>query len=484
MLFSKSILHISLFSLFVWLSACSFAPHYERPAMPIPNHYKEEGIWVSAKPKLETATKEAPWWTLFHDEILNQLERKLTCDNNNIKVALGRYQEARAIAQATQSAMYPTINGIGTAARQQNSATVANSNDLPILLYNTFILGAILNYELDAWGRVRNSVIQSGNLARASAFDLAAIDLSMHTELAMNYFELRGDDEAQRVLDITVAAYEKVLYLTKQRHSWGIDPQQDVDQAITELENAKTLAADMRLKRAQREHAIAVLIGEIPSNFSIKPVNIPFKFATVSPDISSTLLQRRPDIVAAEQRVFAANASIGVARAAFFPQIHLVGLIAVQSSQLSNLFSSPSVIWSLGPNTALTLIQPEVQQVIFDGFKLEALLSKAKAIYFETVNAYKQTVLTAFQEVEDGLVAIHRLDQEYQTQAKSTAAAKRALIQANRRYKGGIATFLNVIVTEDEALKSELALITIRTRRQLASVQLIKALGGGWHRRG
>lgn len=449
--------------------------------MPIPLHYKEAGPWVVARSSIITATKDNPWWTLFHDKTLNELEAKLTCDNNNLKIALARYEEARALADVTRSALYPTILGVGTAARQKTSGTVANSRDLPILFYNTFLLSAILKYEVDAWGRVRNAVIASDNLARASAFDLAAINLSMHAELAFDYIQLRGSDKAQRILDATVVAYQKALDLTKHRHQGGVAPEADVDQAMTQLENAKTLATDTRLKRAKLEHAIAVLVGEIPANFRLPIVHYSSKRVTIAPDLPSTLLGRRPDIRAAVARVRAANASIGVARAAFFPSFNLIALMGVQSNEVASLFSAQSLIWSLGPGAALSLIQPEVSQVIFDGFKLQAQLNRAKASYFEAVNAYRQTVLNAFLEVEDGLVEVRRLDEEHRSQTLATIAAKRALYQANQRYKGGIVTFLDVVIMENEALQSELALVTIETRRHLASVSLIKALGGGWH---
>ena len=464
------------------LTACSFAPKYAPPPMLIPPKYKESGTWVAAKPSLPVAIKRHAWWSLFKDPVLTQLEKKVTCGNESLKVALARYEEASAIALSTRSQLYPTIIGQGSGTRQKNSGAITHSGDIPALTYNLFMLTATLNYELDAWGSVRNSVVASDSLARASEFDLASIDLSMHAALASDYFELRGDEAAQKVLDRTVVAYKKALDLTRHLHKGGAASEIDVDQAITQYENARTLSADLKLKRAQFEHAIAVLIGEIPANFYMPPTSTPIHLVTVSPALPSTLLERRPDIAAAEQRVKAANATIGVARAAFFPVFNLSTMLGYKSNKLSDLVSSPRLIWALGPASGLALTQPEITQVIFDGYDLQALLMKAKAGYFEAVSAYKQTVLTAFQGVEDSLVAIRRLDQENKTQTASTVAAERALYQANQRYQGGIATYLDVIVTENEALQSELALITIHTRRQLASVQLIKTLGGGWCR--
>lgn len=478
----KNILFIGMFSglCACWLAACSFAPKYQVPFMPIPPHYKEGGPWLFVKSPQQLTEKKRQWWKLFEDHTLDQLEKLVTCGNENLKIALARYQEALADAQAARSALYPTINGVGNAVRQKNSTTVANVFAQPQSTYDNFLAGGTLTYIIDAWGRIRNTVIASQDNARASGFDLVAISLSMHSELARDYFSLRGYEAAQRILDDTVIAYEKAFYLTNQRFINGLAPESDEDQAKTLLESAKTMATDTRLRRAQLEHAIAVLTGQIPANFTLKPSKRAFKLVTVIPEVPSKLLLKRPDVAAAEQRVEAANASIGVARAAFFPDFNFTAVGGVQSNQIAKLFNAPSLFWSLGPVAGLALAQPLVTQVIFDGFLLQALLKKAKAVYFETVSAYRQTVLVAFQQVEDALVAIRRLDQEIETQKASVIAAKRALYQSNQRYKGGIATYLDVIITENEALQSQLSLVNIQTRRQLASVDLIEALGGGW----
>ena len=331
------------------VSACSFAPPYQTPMMSIPKGYKETGKWLQVQPVKSFTGEKHPWWTLFHDKTLNALERQVTCHNQNLKVALAQYQKALAYAQEVRSDLYPTVTGVGTVARQQNSKNaVTQSTSTSTYLFDTFLLGADLNYILDAWGQVRNAVIASQDLARASEFDLAAIHLSLHAELASDYFQLRGFDESQRLLDTTVIAYQKALHLTQKRHQGGIAPISDVDQARTQLENAKTLAMETPLKRAQMEHAIAVLIGRAPAEFTLKARKKRAKKVILSPDIPSTLLQHRPDIAAAERRVAAANASIGVAIAAFFPEFNLISLVGYQSNKLSNLFSSPSLFWSLG----------------------------------------------------------------------------------------------------------------------------------------
>ncbi|MGM9452710.1 efflux transporter outer membrane subunit [Legionella bozemanae] len=459
------------------LMGCSFAPKYHRPAMPIPEHFKEPGQWVEIKSTPRIVAPDG-WWQAFHDPVLNDLENQLNNANQDLKLAYAHFQEAVSLIQVARSYFFPTIQGLFNADRQQNSRTVANPVTTPV--FNQFLLGGFLSYELDAWGSIRNSVIASERSANASAADIASIRLSLQAELANNYFALRGSDEAQRILDMTVVAYQQALYLTKNRYQGGAAPIADVDEAETQLENAKTQAEDMRLQRAQFEHAIAVLVGEIPSNFSLPPAKSPKIFLSIAPNVPSTILDRRPDIVAAESRVQAANANIGVARAAFFPVIELTGSAGFQSRSLANLISKPSLFWSLGPLSLLTLSQPVAQVTLFDGGRLRGLLNQAKAQYFETVATYRQTVLTAFQEVEDNLIAIHQLDKEYRTQKAAARAAKRAWEQELYRYKGGLVTFLQVVVVENTALQSELSLINIRTRRQIASIQLIKALGGGW----
>ncbi|MCA0403356.1 MAG: efflux transporter outer membrane subunit [Proteobacteria bacterium] len=460
------------------LSACSLAPSYHRPRMPIPLEYKENKDWKPAKPQV-LSSRDDRWWQIFHDETLNKLEARLSVNNQNLKVAIGRYFEAKALLQITGSELYPTILGIGNANRVQTSRNIANIAAQP--RYNDFLLATNLSYEIDLWGRVRNAVSSAKNRANASESDLVAVALSLHAELAQNYFSLRGNEQAQNILDKTVKAYEKALYLTKQRHKGGAAPIADVDEAETQLETAKTLAADLRLKRAQLENAIAVLIGDIPSNFRIARKLEVQKMVNIAPSLPSTLVERRPDVVAAELRVRAANADIGVARAAFFPQLNLNSILGFESKSIAKLLSKPSLLWSLGPINAVNLNQPMIESVIFDGGRLMGFLESSKASYIETVGTYRQTVLTAFQEVEDSLVAIKRLDEENQSQTKAAIAANNALTQARYRYQGGIITYLDVVVSENIALQADLSAVDIRTRRQLATVQLIKALGGGWN---
>lgn len=472
---------IIFITIIIGLLGCSLAPKYERPEMIIPADYKESGEWLQATPSRSELHK-GPWWEMYGDPILNELEARINVSNQNLKAAVARYENAVALANVARSYYYPTITGIGNASRQQESSNSANV--APVLLFNDVVVGANLSYEIDVWDRVRNSVIQAESIANASKADLIAIDLSLHAQLAALYFTIRGDDAAIKILSETVQMYEKALYLTQQRYKGAIATIADVDQAENQLETAKTTVADFRLQRMQNEHAIAVLIGEAPASFTLKPTNDKGKLVTAIPPLASTLVERRPDIAAAEQLVQAANANIGVARAAFFPNFNFTGGIGFDSATLAKLIEAPSLLWALGPSSVVTVFNsrslPLAMQTIFDGGRIRSVTEQAWAIYFEAVAAYRQTVLTALQEVEDGLVAVRELDQENQTQTKAKNAAVRALQQAMYRYKGGLITYLEVVVPQNIALQAELAVVDIQTRRQVASVNLIKALGGGW----
>ncbi len=467
----------------ITLMGCSFAPRYQRPLMDIPTNYKESGQWLHAKPS-SAVLDRGPWWTMYGDPVLNELEAQIVSANQNLKAALARYEEARAVWAVQRSALFPSVLGIFNANRQHLSKNLANSQ--PVRTYNDFLLALNLNYELDVWGRVRNSVASAKKLAQASAADLAIVDLSLHAELASYYFALRGSDDSQQVLDKTVAVYEKALYLTRKRYEGGAAPIADVDDAQYQLNTAKTLAADTRLRRAQLEHAIAVLIGQPPASFSLKAEKekSKIKWVTIAPELPSTLLERRPDVAEAELKVQAANFRIGAARAAFFPAFNLSAAAGFESKSLGSLFKSSSLVWSLGPTTSSALLNngsmPLVTQTIFDGGRLIALSQLAWSQYFEAVSNYCQTVLNAYQEVEDNLVAIHQLDEEYKTQIIAAAAATRGLNQSLFRNKGGLITYLDVVFIQNLALQAKLAVINICVRRQLASVQLIKALGGGY----
>jgi NodT family efflux transporter outer membrane factor (OMF) lipoprotein len=453
---------------FLLTSSCSLAPKFVTPEMRIPAGYKETGKWMPAHPDYTTCSYRE-WWRVYQDPVLNRLEDRVTVANQNLRAAVARYKEACALASVARADLFPTITGNASIQRINNSmnAPVVPSQQQ----YDDFVLGPSLYYEIDAWGRVRNAVAEAYDKAKASAADVATISLSLHAELASDYFALRGDDLAQRVLDDTVKAYKQAYDLTRKRHEGGVSPVGDVDLAKTQLESAKTLAADRRLKRAQLEHAIAVLIGEVPAEFNLPVASKKYKTISIAPVVSSALLEHRPDISAAILRVQAANAQIGVARAAYFPDITLLGGIGLESSVGYNFFTAPSLFWSLGPQAAMYL---------FDGGRVTAFVNLAKAQYFESVANYRQTTLNAFQQVEDSLVAIHRLNQEVKSEYLAAMSANRALQQAKYRYVGGVINYLDVVTTQNIALEADLASVDIDTQRQLAGVTLIKAIGGGW----
>ena len=461
---------IAIFGMMVCLAACSLAPDYHRPEMGVPKNYKEaEGGWLPAKPENADA-KRGPWWQVYNDPDLNALEEKVSAANQDLKAAVARYQEARAAAAVARAGFFPTITATADPTRQHTSHNVASPR--PVSQYNDYVGGADVSYELDVWGRVHNMAAAGRSRAKASAADLAAMDLSLHAELAMDYFALRGEDTTQRIADETVVAYQKALELTRARHEGGAAAETDVDQAETQLENTKTLAADTKLKRAQLEHAIAVLTGETPANFSLPAKEADVALSPIIPQLPSALLEQRPDIAAAALRVKAANADIGVARAAYFPDFSLNAAVGYESAAASKLLNAPSLFWSFGPAATLPF---------FDGGKISALSDEAHAVYDESVANYRQTVLTAFQEVEDNLAAMRQLAEESETQRAAVAAAERALTQAKNRYRGGIATYLDVVVAQNTALQAELSETDIRTRHFTTSVLLVKALGGGWN---
>ncbi len=463
------------------MAGCNMAPRIERPTMPLPAHYKEVGAWVKIKPTLAQAQKNREWWTVFHDKTLNSLEQQLTPSSLSLALQYARFAEARALAQAARSREYPYLNLLAGESREQLSKSVANIKPGTDFLYNIASFIGLFSYELDTWGQIHNSVEASVHAARASQYDLATMDLSLHAELAADYFQLRAYDAIQVQLDKLVHAYQHALQLVQHLHAGGAVSALDEDEAVHQLEDAKTAALNNRLQRATLEHAIAVLLGEIPANFSLSPALVQLHFSPLKPEIPTLLLTQRPDIAAKAELVESANATIGIARAAFFPIINLVGTYGYQNQRLSSLFSQQSLIWSLGPpGDLLALRLPEITQVVFDGYLLQANLKRARASYFGMVNAYRLTVLKALQEVEDSLVAMHRLSQEKQTQTASTDAAFRALYQVNQRMVEGMDTYLGVIQIENEARMAQIKLITLQTNYQLATVQFIKAVGGGW----
>jgi NodT family efflux transporter outer membrane factor (OMF) lipoprotein len=465
----------SLSALGAALTGCNFAPDYHRPETLSPAAYKEPapqaatdtGPWQAAAPA--DGTPRGPWWTIFSDTELDGLEGRVADANQNIKAAFARFEQARANSVIARAQYYPTVGSGASYTREKISKSIANQR--PASLYNDALFDIDISYEVDLWGRIRNTVSEAEALEQASAGDFATLDLSTHAELASDYFSLRADDAQQSILDQTVAAYEKAYALTVRRHDGGAAAEADVDQAQAQLETVKTEAADNRLKRSQLEHAIAILIGVPPAEF-----NLPARPLTATPPpvdtgLPASLLERRPDIAAAERRAAAANADIGVARAAFFPTLSLSAVGGFEAAMPSHLLSAPSRIWSLGPALSLP---------IFDGGQRNGVTDEAIAAFNEAAANYRQNVLDAFRDVEDNLAALRQLQAENDTQARAVDAAGRALNQAQLRYTGGLVTYLEVVTAQNIALQAQLSAADIAGRRMAASVALVKALGGGW----
>jgi len=455
------------------LAGCSLAPHYQRPttASP-PAAYQESAGWTLATPA--DAIPRGSWWTVFHEPALDALEAQASDANQNLKAAFASLQQARAQTRIAQAGLFPSVSADASASRNrvsENSPTFVPGKPA---LYSDFILGGELSYEIDLFGRVRNTVSGARASEQATAGDVAALELSLHAELASDYFALCGLDEQQQLLDHTVADYAKALQLTENLYHGGAAAIADVQQATAQLETARTQAEDTRLRRAQTAHAIAVLVGQQASNFRLEPHPLlPGVLPpAIDPGLPSQLLERRPDVAAAERRVAAANAQIGVARAAYFPVFSLTGSAGLESVSASDWLTAPSRFWSIGPQGLLT---------VFDAGLHRAQSAAAHAAYEQQVANYRNSVLTAFQDVEDNLAALRRLEQEGVSEAAAVAATQGALDQANYRYQGGLVTYLEVVSTENAALSAQLAAVDIQVRRITASVLLIKALGGDWN---
>jgi NodT family efflux transporter outer membrane factor (OMF) lipoprotein len=464
--------HVLVGGLCAALGACSLAPPYQRPPMPTPpDTYRGAADWKLAQPADDLG--RGTWWGLYRDSTLDALESRVDAGNQGLKAALARLQQARAQTRIARSAFFPTLTADASAQHYRNSleapthtaATPTVTSDLP--------LNVDLSYEADVWGRIRNSVAAARSGERASAADLAVLSLATHAELARDYFVLRGADTEQHILDQTVADYARALALTQSLHTGGLAALADVDQAKAQLETARTRAAETHLLRAQTEHAIAVLLGESASSFHLEARPLPSEVSPppIDPGLPSALLERRPDIAAAERRVAAANAEIGVARAAYFPVFDLLAAVGFESMQASNWVTAPARMWSFGPSAALTL---------FDAGRRHAQVAEVRAGYDEQVADYRGVVLTAYQEVEDSLSALHDLELESVSEAAAVQSTESALKQARYQYEIGLVTYLQIVVTENASLSARLAAADIQIRRMSASVLLVKALGGGW----
>jgi len=459
------------------LPSCMVGPNYVRPAAPVtpaykeaPQTYKSDDIWKPAQPG--DSVRHTRWWELFDDEQLNSLEQQVDVGNQDLMSAEARFREARALVGFARADEFPKL-GIGAAA-----ASLRDSSRQPYFpLPNSYATGDLqlpvdLSYEVDLWGRIRRGVAAAGEKAQASAADLESVNLSLHAELAIDYFELRSADTQQRLLDDTVKAFTDSLQLTRDRLEGGASPESDVAQAKTQLDTARVQATDIMVRRAQYEHAIAVLIGQPPASFALAAAPLESKPPPVIPvGVPSELLERRPDIAAAERRAAAANEQIGIAIAAYYPSLSLNGLAGFESSALNTWFNWPSRMWAVGLSMAET---------VYDGGRRHAKTDAARAHYDAAIADYRQTTLTAFQQVEDNLAALRILEREAEQQDEAVDSARSNLRIFTDRYIGGRDGYLQVITAQTEYLDNERNQVEIRRRRMDASVLLIKALGGGW----
>jgi NodT family efflux transporter outer membrane factor (OMF) lipoprotein len=461
------------------LSGCTVGPNYHRPDAPTAPAFKvsavvpppdlPQGGWKQVTPN--DSAMRANWWEIYQDPQLDKLEQQVAVSNQTLKASYEQYMQARAAIQFYRSQYYPTVSVGPSATRERQSANrplyVPGSKST----YNDLFLQGQVSWEPDLWGNIRRQVESQRATTQATAADLANVDLSLRSELATDYFELRGLDTQQRLLDNTVVQYEQFLALTKARFAGGVATDSDVALAQTQLDQTRAQAIDIGVARAQFEHAIATLTGTPASSFSLAfaPLDLPLPQVPVG--LPSQLLERRPDVAAAERRANAANAQIGVAIAAYYPTINIGAAGGFESRNAGTLIQGPSSLWSLGGSAV---------ELLFDAGRRHALTEEARAGYEVNVANYRQTVLQAFQEVEDNLSGLRILNSEQVAQARAVESAERSTNISTNRYKGGVTTYLEVITAQTTQLANERTAADITTREFAASVLLIKALGGGW----
>jgi NodT family efflux transporter outer membrane factor (OMF) lipoprotein len=451
------------------LAACTAGPDYVRPKVDAPAAFKEAGEWQAAQPRDGAA--RGKWWEIYGDTQLNALIEQLAVSNQSLLAAQAQYRAASALVEAARASWFPTVSASASATRSRPSATtgpVAGASTSTRTLYS---LPVNASWEADLWGRIDRTVESSRAAAQASAADLENVRLSLQAQLAQNYFQLRALDAQRQLLDSTVEAYAKSLEMTRNRYAAGVVSRADVAQAETQLKSTQAQAIDIGVQRAQLEHAIAVLLGKPPAELTLAAAPLSAAPPVIPPGLPAQLLERRPDIAAAERRMAAANAQIGVARAAYFPTVTLSASYGLQSASRSDWLTAPSRFWSLGPALAETL---------FDGGRRAALGDEAVANYDASVANYRASVIAAFREVEDNLAALRLLEQEAAVQDDAVRAAEQALELTLNQYRAGTVAFLQVVVAQTAALANRRAAADILGRRAAASVLLVKALGGGW----
>jgi len=457
-------------------AGCMVGPEYKKPSAPTTPAYKELDGWKLASPS--DALPKGPWWTVFGDPELNGLAEQVSAANQNLKIAEARLREARAQVRFNRSFLFPTISATAGASSVRESAnapfltpTARTTQGVGHGSTGDILLGLDMSYEVDLWGRVRRTVRSAKDEAQATAADLETARLSLQSELVVDYFELRAADAQKQLLDETVKYYEQALQLTLNRFTGGAAPKSDVAQAQTQLETTRAQATDVGVARAQFEHAIATLLGTPPAEFGLPPRPLDHRLPDIPVGVPSQLLERRPDIAAAERRVAEANEQIGIAKAAYFPTVMLNASVGFEGSTFGNALNASSLLWSVGAS---------ITQTIFDAGRRRATSDAARAAYDATVASYRETTLTAFQQVEDNLAALRILEQEAQQQRRAVEAAQESLQLFTNRYRGGVDNYLQVITAQTTLLTNQRTEIDILRRRMDASVLLVKALGGGW----
>lgn len=456
------------------LGACAVGPDYQRPALDMGAAYKEgqgevEG-WKPARPQDEADRGE--WWRVYDDATLDGLVARLNASNQTIAQAEANYRQALGLVRGVRAGFFPTVSaGAGMTRAGSGSGQGGSSSASGSTVSNQYSLTGSVSWEVDLWGRVRRSVESSEASAAASLADLGATRLSAQAALVQSYLQLRVLDEQKRLLDATVAAYEKSLQLTQNRYAVGVAGQADVAVARTQLESTRAQSIDLDWQRGQLEHAIAVLMGQAPSQFSLPPTVFALRLPQIPVGLPSELLERRPDVAAAERRAAAANAQIGVAQAAWFPSLILSADGGFRNGQFAELLTAPARFWSLGPALAMT---------IFDGGAREAQVEQARASYDAQAAAYRQAALTGLREVEDYLIQLRVMENEQVVQRRALESARESLRLIQNQYKAGLVDYLSVAVVDATALSSERNALSLLGNRLTASVNLIVALGGGW----
>ena len=456
-------------------ASCAVGPNYHRPKVDTVPDYKEAGDWKPSEPN--DVLSKGPWWEIYHDDALNQLEVRIDISNQNVKAAAAAFDQARALVAQARAGFWPTVTGSLSRERSASGTpgTIINGAGVPVTTgsraHITDSAGLSANWDLDIWGKIRRTTESDRASAQASAAALAAARLSAQAELATDYFELRAQDQLQKLLDDTVEAETLSLKITESRYRFGVAARADVVSAQAQLLSSQAQQINAKIQRGILEHALAVLIGQQPAAFSLSPSSMRSDVPTIPAGIPSTLLERRPDIAEAERKVAAANAQIGVATAAYFPDLTLGGSDDYTGSSMSHLIRASNRVWSIGPTLAQTL---------FDGGLRRAQVAQARAAYEGTVDTYRQTVLAGFQQVEDELVTLRVLEQQAVIEEAAVAAAREAEKLTLNQYKAGTVPYSSVITAQTTRLSAEQTALTVLSSRLQASVALIEAVGGGW----